>query len=203
MEFKFKFKKDTDYSITEKARKLVAKPIDFLMEGTIEENIMKSPQWFKENNLGPTEDYKILCVGDVVTEAFVNNEMLAQHLQMCIIDGITKRKKYDNISDEIFTEKIIIENPAGTVQGNVALKLKKILESDKNKKTLIFIKGEEDLLVIPLVLFAEENTFVVYGQPPITDFGTKIPAGMVIITVNSKRKMEIMEIMQQFKMKKI
>ena len=61
--------------------------------------------------------------------------------------------------------------------------------SNLKKKTLLKItKGEEDLLVLPLVLELplEENVknFVFYGQPPITDSKHAIPEGIVLVDVN-------------------
>ena len=64
-------------------------------------------------------------------------------------------------------------------------------------------EGEEDLLVLPLVLEIplekKIKNFVFYGQPPITDSKYTIPEGIVMVSVNKtiqqgvKKYIELME----------
>ena len=60
-----------------------------------------------------------------------------------------------------------------------------------NKRTLLKItKGEEDLLVLPLVLSITPServkNLVFYGQPPITDSKKTIPEGIVMVDVEKR-----------------
>ncbi len=52
----------------------------------------------------------------------------------------------------------------------------------KDGDTLIVVDGEEDLAVIPCVLFADEGDVVLYGQPD---------EGIVAVEVSEEKKMEI------------
>ena len=64
-------------------------------------------------------------------------------------------------------------------------------------------EGEEDLLVLPLVLEIplekKLQNYVFYGQPPITDSKHSIPEGIVMVKVNKiiqtgvKKYIELME----------
>jgi len=47
------------------------------------------------------------------------------------------------------------------------------------KESAILVKGEEDLLVIPTLLLAKNNTAIVYGQPG---------RGKVIVVVDEDKK---------------
>ena len=56
-----------------------------------------------------------------------------------------------------------MNNPQGTITQEAILQSSKPLE--KNEHTHIVVDGEEDLLTLIAVLYAPENSFVVYGQP--------------------------------------
>lgn len=74
-----------------------------------------------------------------------------------IFDGRIKRKKVK----KRFPYSFLVQNPAGTIQKKVWEKVELGVRERKN----IFVKGEEDLLVIPSVLTAPENSLIIYGLP--------------------------------------
>ncbi|MHA1730138.1 MAG: DUF359 domain-containing protein [Promethearchaeota archaeon] len=191
---------DVDYVIPRSARKQMAKPAGDLLAGTIKENVKKAPKWFEEHSGSQNKGYKIICVGDVVTEGFIKSPELSAHLKMCVVDGKTKRKQYNIEPGQILPNKITIKNPAGTISGLASKKLKKLAESEG--KFLVIVEGEEDPLVIPLILFLPEDTYIVYGQPPVTDDISGIPAGMVIISVNQNLKENYRRLLNTFETKK-
>ncbi|GAI81305.1 unnamed protein product, partial [marine sediment metagenome] len=75
-------------------------------------------------------------------------------------------------------------------------KLKK--RKEPYKHLFEVIKGEEDLLVLPLVLSIPLNetvkNLVFYGQPPITDSKRQIPEGIVMVDV----EIRIKKVVRQF-----
>jgi len=79
-------------------------------------------------------------------------------------------------------------NLPGTIQREVWSVLKKAIENNEN----VFIDGEEDLLVIPLVLLSEKGAAVIYGFPD---------KGICLIEVSSKVKKDFKELLQKFKTK--
>ena len=179
----------------------MAKPAGELLPGTIDENVLKAPKWFDNHCNEQNKNYEIVCVGDVVSEAFLQNSVLSRHLKMCIVDGKTKRESYNIDPGTILPKTVNIDNPPGRISGKASKKLREILNSDE--KYFVKVSGEEDALVIPVVIYAKLGTFVVYGQPPITDLETDIPPGMVIITVDQNYKERMNLILKSFDMLKI
>jgi GTP-dependent dephospho-CoA kinase len=180
------------YKITPSARKLLAKPMGTLYPGTISENIPKIQDWVKNQPNKP----HFVCVGDVVTQGFLNDKILSSYLKMCIVDEKTKRGDFQlstNIIEYYITR---ILNPPGFLRSSAMLEIQSQLQS--KQKTLVIVEGEEDLLVIPIIAFSPENTFVIYGQPPITDLEENIPAGLVMIPVNSDTKSQVKKLFDHF-----
>jgi uncharacterized protein (UPF0218 family) len=74
------------------------------------------------------------------------------------------------------------------------------------KKTLIKVtEGEEDLLILPLILEIpikdQGNYFAFYGQPPITDSNFIIPEGIVIVNADKniqEKVSKLIAIMEKF-----
>ena len=77
-------------------------------------------------------------------------------------------------------------NPPGTIQEKVWPILEQAIKEERN----VFVEGEEDLLVIPAVLLAEEDSVVVYG------FFDK---GICLIKVSKQTKKKFKELLKKFK----
>ncbi|TFG22352.1 MAG: DUF359 domain-containing protein [Promethearchaeota archaeon] len=177
MEYNLRIPQDKRYEF--------AQPLDKLISGKREETLLKVENIIK-NYIKSNLSINFYIVGDIVSKDFLANQFLKSFIKLCIIDEKTQRKKI-YIKTENFEEIIELENPEGTIQKESWSLLKTIVES-KKKTLLIITKGEEDLLVLPLILKLplEENVknFVFYGQPPITDARTIIPEGIVLVDVN-------------------
>jgi len=119
---------------------------------------------------------KIITVGDYCS--------LILPADVKIFDGKIKRKTVKNIPQFSLT----CSNLPGTIQKKVWLKIKKAIKDEKN----LFIKGEEDLLVIPVVLLSEERTAVIYGFPG---------KGICLIEVTPQVKKDLKELLKKFKTK--
>lgn len=165
-----------------------AEPLDKLISGTREETLPKVEKIIR--NYEKSNRYiNFYIVGDIVTKDFLENPYLRTFIKLCIIDEKTQRKRFYLDSEDFFEEILEIENPEGTIQKKFWALIRDVIKS--KKKTLIkIITGEEDLLVLPLILELplEQNikNFVFYGQPPITDAEITIPEGIVIIDVKEK-----------------
>lgn len=116
---------------------------------------------------------KIITVGDYCS--------LNLPSDIKIFDGKIKRKKVKKILS--FSLKCL--NPAGKIQKNVWSIIKSAIRGNKN----IFVKGEEDLLVIPSVLLSEKGTAVVYGF---------LGKGVCLIEVSTKVKKDFKELLNKF-----
>jgi uncharacterized protein (UPF0218 family) len=181
------------YKITRSIRRVLADPIGTLFPGMIEENILKVKAWFA--NLSITHP-SIVCVGDVVSNAFLSDNYLRSCLKMCIIDESTKRGKFEIESDLSKFNIVHIINPAGLISASTITSVKTHLA--EKSPTILKVEGEEDLLVLPVILYSQQNTIVIYGQPPVTDLNSNIPAGLVLILVDSSMQKHARDLLDKF-----
>ena len=165
--------------LPEKLRKKLKKPLGTLIAGNFDETVKK----FKEI-LTKEKPTRLIAVGDAVSESLMKNGVFPD---IFIIDNRIMRKEITPI--EFGAERpLYAKNPAGTISKEAWEKIKNALNSDIQTK--IIIDGEEDLLALPAVLFAPENSFVVYGQPR---------EGMVIIKVTEEKRREVESIIDEMK----
>ena len=134
----------------------------------------------KENN-------RIITIGDVVTSTLQSNNILPF---LSIIDGKTKR----NIQMKILEENAIkIKNEKSTIRLSTMNLIQKILNNEDKARKIILVEGEEDLLVIPVVLFGKDKDIILYGQPN---------AGAVVIINNKFARIRVKQIFEKFIVKK-
>ncbi|MBI2074872.1 MAG: pantetheine-phosphate adenylyltransferase [Candidatus Levybacteria bacterium] len=122
--------------------------------------------WIKTNSF-TINPLQVITVGDVITKTF--NELKFQQ-KISVIDFYVKReKKFSNIKELGFLGKeeiVEVENPAGYITNSLFGSVKKIMSLLKTSKRIILkIEGEEDLAVLPFLLFAPLGFTIFYGQP--------------------------------------
>ncbi len=177
---------DFNLNIPRNKRHEFSQPLGKLIAGKREKTLLEVEIFFKKL-IKKTPNINFYLVGDIVTIDFLSNPFLKSFIKLCIIDEKTQRERI-NIKNQSFFEEIIeFQSPPGTIPKESWTLLRKIIQS--NKRTLLKItEGEEDLLVLPLVLeiILEKNmkNFVFYGQPPITDSKITISEGIVLVDVN-------------------
>ncbi len=97
----------------------------------------------------------VTCVGDVVTEKF------SGVWNKAIIDNMCAREPYVR-SIEIKPEILLYsKNPRGKITRDAWEKVKLLFCF--NKKTLLEVEGEEDLLALPAIYFSPLNSAVLFG----------------------------------------
>jgi pantetheine-phosphate adenylyltransferase len=128
-------------------------------------------------------------VGDRTTQKL--NEFFGNQ-KISIVDLLVNRKKaFLDLKELKFRNKrevIKISNPPGMI----TTKLFKVIQKSfttEGKKTIL-IKGEEDLAVLPLIIFAPLNFQIFYGQPG---------KGLVKIVVNEAAKKRAQLLLSKFK----
>ncbi|MFX0075524.1 MAG: DUF359 domain-containing protein [Candidatus Hermodarchaeota archaeon] len=177
-----------NYEIPEEERHKFSQPLGKLFAGTRTETIFeveKAIQTLQRANF----DVNVYLVGDIVTQDFLSNDFLKSFIKLCIIDERTQRNQIKVETEQFFEEIIEFKNPKGGIQEESFSLLNDIVSSDK--RTLLKItEGEEDLLVLPLVLniplVESTKNLVFYGQPPITDSKKPIPEGIVMVEVEKR-----------------
>lgn len=117
---------------------------------------------------------KIIAVGDVTTENLINAGI---NLELEVVDLVTKR---DEKHFEHVPGSYSVSSPPGIISVDMIKAIEHFLK--ENIRGRIEVKGEEDLAVIPIIFYADNNTVIVYGIPD---------TGMAFIKVNGEIKKEI------------
>ncbi len=125
---------------------------------------------------------KIIAVGDTVSRNLSKSQI---HTHLSITDNKSHRRK---TQPQTFKNKEIIKvkNPQGTITFE-AIKAIQLAIKGKNEVHLL-VDGEEDLLTLAAVLYAPENSIVIYGQPH---------KGIVVIKVTPEKKIEAEKILNK------
>jgi uncharacterized protein (UPF0218 family) len=123
-------------------------PLGILLKDTSKENILRCV---------PKDSY-IITVGDATTEKMLSFGFVPS---LQIIDGYEKRGK--RIPPQSTATKMHCDNPAAQITQQSIDTIKQAFAS--KPPTQILVNGEEDLLVIPVCIYAPENSTVLYGQP--------------------------------------
>jgi hypothetical protein len=127
----------------------------------------------KENVLKKISNVSyIITVGDATTEKMLSFGIVPS---LQIVDALEKRAKREPPTSAQIITNISCDNPAGEITENSIDQIKKAFKS--KPPVQIMINGEEDLLVIPVCIFAPENSVVMYGQPN---------EGLVIVHINEE-----------------
>ncbi|PIO06490.1 hypothetical protein COT29_00850 [Candidatus Micrarchaeota archaeon CG08_land_8_20_14_0_20_59_11] len=130
-----------------------------------------------------TKPTKLVLVGDLTSRVLARLKP-----DVCVIDGKIMRKKVPRMR---FGEKTVsVRNPAGRITPVLYSALRSAL---RDGRVLVSVLGEEDLAVLPAVLFAPLGSAVVYGQPPSR--GSR-PPGLVVVTVDEAKKQQTLRILR-------
>ena len=116
-----------------------------------------SKETIKENL--PTDSY-IITVGDRTTEKLIE---FGLNPSLQIIDGQEKRFSREPPKDFDIATSLTCDNPAAEITNQSIDTIKRAFDSPTPVR--ITVTGEEDLLVIPVCIYAPENSVVLYGQP--------------------------------------
>ncbi|MCQ1539179.1 DUF359 domain-containing protein [Methanocalculus taiwanensis] len=101
----------------------------------------------------------VYSVGDVVTDSLLSRGI---YPDIAVIDGYTMRSPFLKTPLYAGARQIRVVNPAGMITADLISGLN---EAITHPPALVFVEGEEDLAVIPLVIAAPNGALVLYGQP--------------------------------------
>jgi hypothetical protein len=134
-----------------------------------------------EELLGELKDRELITVGDRVTQTSLE---LGLKPKLAIVDYKIGRKEIDYNYQDKFKKILSAINKPGQISEEVT---KKIKESLKYENCLLEIDGEEDLLVLPVILKLKTG-IVCYGQPN---------EGIVLIKINKKKKEKVKNLLEK------
>jgi len=189
--------------IPQNKRHSFTEPLDILIAGTREETIIQVENLFRDY-LKSNLSLNFYIVGDIVAKDFFSNSFLKSFIKICVIDEKTQRNQIKIDFEGFFEDVIEFQNPVGTIHKDCWVLFRKVIDS--GKKTLIKItEGEEDLLILPLILEIpieeQGGHFAFYGQPPITDSKFVIPEGIVIVNIDKniqEKVRKVIAVMEKF-----
>jgi uncharacterized protein (UPF0218 family) len=138
-------------------RSELSKPFGRLIKGTIEETIP-----LLRNALSLITQL-VVGVGDVTAELLVRHDLKPD---IIITDGYTKRKRLTEWKSYPHFIEIHAECPAAqiTVEAWEAIQMA-VVSVNQGKQVHLKIIGEEDLLVLPLLMELTLGSVIIYGQP--------------------------------------
>ncbi|MEM2954229.1 MAG: DUF359 domain-containing protein [Candidatus Bathyarchaeia archaeon] len=163
-------------------RRKLKKPLGTLIRGPFKETIKEFKKIVDEE-----KPPSIISVGDTVSKNLTENGIFPN---LMIVDNRVMRKDIAPVPLNADVEKHV-KNPPGTITFEALNAIKEALEADQRMK--IIVDGEEDLLTLCAILYAPENSFVVYGQPR---------EGMVAVKATKQKKEEAARILKAMEVTK-
>jgi len=166
----------TSFVLPQRMRDELHKPFGYLISGSYKETTRRLKAIIEERR-----PVAVVAVGDVVSRNLHGSDIKPK---VAIVDNRSKRKKLKAVT---LAARLIgpIDNPAGTITQEAIDSISEALKASGESQ--ILIEGEEDLLVIPAVLQAQQGTLVVYGQPC---------EGIVVVEVTPEKKQEARRILE-------
>ncbi len=130
-----------------------------------------------------TENGILISVGDVVTYTLLKHGFSPK---VAVVDYKTKRENIEleeikNFGDIVYR----VKNPPGTITPDFAKRIRDAINYVGNVR--VEVDGEEDLGVIPAVIYAPVGGIVIYGMPN---------TGLVLLKVTDDDKKSALEIVR-------
>src|SRR3989338_2862693 len=109
---------------------------------------------------------RIISVGDITTLMLLGEGIRPD---VAIIDYFCKRKPITGAQrrklDAFRAHKLKAMNPAGMLTGGMMEACKSAFSPEAKYPLKIIVDGEEDLAVLPAIIFSPNNSLIIYGQP--------------------------------------
>ena len=145
-------------------------------------DLIKEENVNKENILTKIGSESIvITVGDRTTENMINLGIMPQ---IQIVDGLEKRNQRLVPKDDTINTNLSCKNPPGEITEESTQVIQKAFSCKLPVR--IIVNGEEDLLVLPVCIFAPENSVVMYGQPN---------EGLVIVHITPEIRAKVQKIL--------
>jgi cytidyltransferase-like protein len=130
----------------------------------------------------------IITVGDIATKTFLDAGIIPT---LSIIDGKVGRKPFAEVVNRLRPARSVQSGP-GFISREAIEAIRSCLPHQRigaSTHQVLFIDGEEDLLVLPVIIHAPVGALVCYGQPG---------KGMVEVVITSETKKTAEKLLRQF-----
>jgi len=144
------------YTLPTSLRSELAQPMGDLIEGTTGDTIP-----ILKRRLSNRESL-LIAVGDVSATLLIEHDLAPE---LIITDGQTKREQLNTWPDWEGYEIMTAENPAAQITSETWYTLRDAIGKLTQRRIHIKISGEEDLLVLPLLIELPDDAIIIYGQP--------------------------------------
>jgi len=169
-----------DYLITDRLKEELRRPPKTILEGDNFNVTRDLISYIKKKKF----DY-VVCVGDEVSRDLLGHGFKPRNI---IVDGKVERKPTDYLDKiiEPYSNKFYVKNPPG----GISKESWRVISEALKKESAVIVDGEEDLLAIPTILLAKNNSVVIYGQPS---------RGKVIVRIEECKKQKWRKRLGEFK----
>nr|MDO8085300.1 DUF359 domain-containing protein [Candidatus Sigynarchaeum springense] len=159
-----------------------------LIAGTEAETLPKVNDYLKRER----PPYLGSC-GDVISRNLFKTDYFPD---LVVVDRKTQRRDYEATFPQGYKRREV-SNVTGGVTRAAWEAIAQAIAS--GERTIIEVTGgEEDLLLIPMVLLAPDGAIMAYGQPPVTDIEPPIPAGAVMVKVTAAVRRTFADLFSRF-----
>ena len=162
--------------LTPELRVRLKQPLGILIRGSFTETMKKLRDIAEKER--PSA---IISVGDTVSKNLAENGFSPL---LSILDNKCMRKTIRPAKLTV-DQTVYVNNPQGTITDQAETAISDALKGSQHVKMVV--NGEEDLLTLIAIIYAPENSFVIYGQPY---------EGIVIVKVTPEKKTEITAILK-------
>jgi len=170
------------YCLTRELRIKLKEPLGILIPGSFVETMKRLEELTRIEK--PTQ---LISVGDTVTKNLAKNGFAPR---LSIVDNKCMRKSTEPArlrSDET----LYVKNPSGTITSEAEDAIISALRGSQSVK--LVVEGEEDLLTLPAIVHAPNDSLVVYGQPY---------EGIVVVKATPAKKKEVQAILKSMESSK-
>jgi uncharacterized protein (UPF0218 family) len=132
----------------------------------------------------------VVSVGDATTDRLGSLGIVPN---LSVVDGREQRFQRSIRGGEFLSSRLNLEctNPAGYITENAINVLQVAISACTNTPVRVNVRGEEDLLVLPILMMIPIGSTIMYGQPF---------RGIVVISVDSSMRKKAKELMESVKL---
>lgn len=164
---------------------------DLVLPESLREEL-KKPFGELTNEINLDDSSYVITVGDETSKRF-NRNKIKQNLS--VVDfKIARKERFSSFSELGFSgdeEVIQVDNPPGHITSSLFIAVSRFFKSSiEKKRSILKVAGEEDLVVLPLILFSPLNSVIFYGQPS---------KGLVKVVVSESAKNKAYDLVSRLK----
>lgn len=187
------FKNRETIYLPEKLKERLRKPLGKVFAGS-ESQIIKTGESLA-NYIKKYQPKILISVGDIVSFSLIKNNLVPS---ITVVDFYSKKKAIGSEIKRLINYDFHFKtsNKPSTLNKKAVVSIQRAVKEFLTKKRLqkIFVEGEEDLLVLPAIIFSPLKCLIVYGHWQY---------GAIVIEVSETIKEKVVKLLKRFKKDKI